>query len=105
MSWGLVILFPFCLMTFYFTGFSISLTSQIGFEEGWDRKLIKPLIVGGVLIFGILPSLGLGITAYAISRQFVYALMAVSIGMSLVTGAMLNLTVDIIRKIELKELG
>lgn len=59
----------------------------------------------GVLIFGILPTLGLGFTAYVVSHQFVYALSVISIGMCLVTAVMLNLSLDIIRRLELKELG
>lgn len=104
LSWGLVLFFPFCLIAFYITGFAISLTAQVGFEEGWDRKLVKPLIIGGVLVFGIFPSLALGVTAFAVSRQFVYAMMGMSIGMALVTAVLLNLTLDIISRVELKDI-
>ncbi|WP_439481333.1 putative ABC exporter domain-containing protein [Cyclobacterium plantarum] len=103
LSWGLVLFFPFCLLAFYISGFAISLTAQVGFEEGWDRKLVKPLIIGGVLVFGILPSLALGITAFVVSGQFVYAMLGTSIGMALVAAVLLHLSLDIISRVELKE--
>ncbi len=103
LSWGLIPLFIFCIMAFYLSGFAITLSTNVGFDEGWDRKLIKPLIIGGVLIFGILPAIGAGVFTFIISKQFVYALLAIAIGMSIVTAVMLNLTFDIIRRVEFKE--
>lgn len=104
LNYWLIILFPLCLVLFYATGFGIALTTQVGFDEGWDRKLIKPLIIGGVLIFGIAPSLGAGFFAFMISNQFVFALLGISLGMSIVTAVMLHVTLDIISRLEFKEL-
>ena len=103
LSWGLMLLFPFCLVTFYIAGFTITLTTQVGFDEGWDRKLIKPLIVGGVFLFGILPSLAAGVFAYIISKQVVYAFLATGMGMTLVAAVMLHVSLDIVSRLEFKE--
>jgi hypothetical protein len=104
LNWGLIILFPYCMVAFYLTGFAITLTTQVGFEEGWDRKLIKPVIIGGVFLFGILPSLGAGLFGYIISSQFIYGLLGVSMGIFIVAAVMLHVTLDIISKVEFKEM-
>jgi hypothetical protein len=104
LSLGLIILFPVCMVMFYSTGFSIALTTAVGFDEGWDRKLIKPLIIGGVFFFGIAPALGAGFIAYIISQQFVYALLGTCIGLSIVAAIMLHVTLDIISRLEFKEI-
>jgi hypothetical protein len=104
LHWLLILLFPFCLISFYLTGFAIVLSTQIGFDEGWDRKLIRPLIVSGVLIFGILPAIGVGVFAYLLTSQFVWGMLGICIGMTLVAGIMLHVTLDIISRLEFKEI-
>ncbi|MGY6520991.1 MAG: putative ABC exporter domain-containing protein [Mongoliitalea sp.] len=103
LSWGLIIIFPLLLGMYYITGFSIALVTHVGFDEGWDRKLVRPLIIGGVVLFGVLPSIGVGFFTYLISSQTVYGMLGMAIGMSLVTGIMIHLTYDIISKVEFKE--
>lgn len=102
-SLGLMVLFPLCLLAFFLTGLSVSLVSSVGFEESWDRKLIKPLIIGGVFLIGIFPSLGLGIMLYALSKQFVFGLLAATLIMSFVAAIMLHVMLDILERVELKE--
>lgn len=104
LNWGLIILFPYCMVAFYLTGFAITLTTQVGFEEGWDRKLIKPIIIGGVFLFGILPALAAGLFGFIISSQFIYAMLGVSMGIFIVASVMLHVTLDIISKVEFKEM-
>ncbi|MFD2202587.1 putative ABC exporter domain-containing protein [Shivajiella indica] len=104
LSIGLILLFPLCMVMFYSTGFAIALSTVVGFDEGWDRKLIKPLIIGGVFIFGIAPSLGAGFFSYLVSQQFVYALLGTSVGMIIVAAIMLHVTLDIISRLEFKEM-
>lgn len=104
LSLGLIILFPLVMIMFYSTGFAIALTTAVGFDEGWDRKLIKPLIIGGVFTFGLAPALGSGIFAYIISQQFVYGLLGICIGMGIVASIMLHVTMDIISRLEFKEM-
>lgn len=103
LSWGLILLFPLVMQFFYLTGFGITLVTHVGFEEGWDRKLIRPLIIGGVAFFGILPSLAAGLFTYIISQKVVFAFLGLSLGMSIVTAIVLHLTMDIISKVEFKE--
>jgi hypothetical protein len=104
LSWGLILLFPICLLAFYLTGFAITLTTQVGFDEGWDRKLVRPVIVVGVILFGILPSVAAGFFGYFITDKFVYGMLGISIGMVLVATLMLHLTLDIISRVEFKEM-
>jgi len=62
----------------------ITLIPQIGLDEGWDRVLIKPFMIGGILLFGLIPT---GIAFYhsfAVSKQFVWALLTLSVGMTFV---------------------
>ncbi|WP_194777616.1 putative ABC exporter domain-containing protein [Pararhodonellum marinum] len=103
LHWGLIPTFLLVLIEFYLSGFAIMLTTQVGFQEGWDRKLMKPLIIGGVFIFGILPALGMAIFVFIVTKQTVFAFLALSIGMAIVSGVLLNLTLDIIKRVELKE--
>jgi hypothetical protein len=104
LSLGLIMLFPICMLCFYICGFSINMTIKLGFDEGWDRKLVRPLIIGGVLIFGILPSLGSGFFVAIISRQFVYGILGLSLGMGLVAAVMLHVAFDVISRLEFKEM-
>jgi len=103
LDWGLLLMFPICLLTFYFTGFAISLTTHVGFEEGWDRKFIKPLITGGVLIFGILPAVAMGIFVYIVSKQFAYGMWGIGFIMTIVAAVMLHVSLDLIKRVEFKE--
>jgi hypothetical protein len=102
-SLGLIVLFPICLLAFYLTGLSISLVSMVGFEESWDRKLIKPLIIGGVFMVGIFPSIGFGIMLFALSKQVVYGFLAIMLIMTFVALVMLHVMLDILERVELKE--
>lgn len=104
LSLGLIILFPICMVCFYVCGFSINMTVKLGFDEGWDRKLVRPLIIGSVLFFGILPSLGSGFFVAIISRQFVYGMLGISMGMGLVAAVMLHVAFDVISRLEFKEM-
>lgn len=100
---GLILMFPFCLLTFYFTGFAISLTSVVGFEEAWDRKFVNPLITGGVLIFGVLPALAMGVFVFIVSKQFAYGMWGIGFIMAVVAAIMLHVSLDLIKRVEFKE--
>jgi hypothetical protein len=103
LSLGLIVLFPLVLTLLYITGVGISLITVVGFEEGWDRKLIRPLIIGGIFLFGMLPSLAAAGFSYLISKQLVFALLGFGIGITFVTAVMLHVCMDVISKIEFKE--
>lgn len=100
----LAVLFPLSMVFSYLTGFSINLVTQVGFDEGLDRKLVRPLIIGGVIFFGILPSLGLAFFTTVLSRQMVYGFAALNIGMGLVAAVMLHVAMDVISRLEFKEM-
>jgi len=103
LDWGLLLMFPLCLLTFYFTGFAISMTSHVGFEEEWDRKFVKPLITGGVLVFGILPAVAMGFFVFIISKQFAYGMWGIGLFMTVVAAVMLHVSLDLIKRVEFKE--
>lgn len=103
LDWGLLLMFPLCLLTFYFTGFAISLTTHVGFEEGWDRKFVRPLITGGVLFFGVLPALAMGMFVFIVSKQFAYGMWGIGLMMAVVAAIMLHVSLDLIKRVEFKE--
>ncbi len=104
LHWLLIPLFPLALLCFYLTGFAIMLSTHAGFDEGWDRKLIRPVIITGVMIFGVLPSIGIGIFVYLFTKQFVWGMLGMGIGMGILAGIMLHVTMDLISRLEFKEI-
>lgn len=103
LNWALIPLFLLGMAGFYLIGFSINLIPQIALEESWDRVLIKPLMIGGIFLFGIIPSGVVGIIIFAITKQFVFGLLALVIGIAFVTAILLHVTLDVIKKVEFKE--
>ncbi|WP_332914269.1 putative ABC exporter domain-containing protein [Algoriphagus boritolerans] len=53
-SLGLIPLFLVGIVVFYLIGFAVNLIPQVALDEGWDRKLIKPFMIGGIFLFGII---------------------------------------------------
>ncbi|WP_296703161.1 putative ABC exporter domain-containing protein [Algoriphagus sp.] len=100
---ALIPLFLLGMIGFYLIGFSINLIPQIALEESWDRVLIKPLMIGGIFIFGIIPSGVVSILVFALTKQFVFGLFALVLGIGFVTAILLHVTLDIIKKLEFKE--
>ncbi|MBB6328835.1 hypothetical protein FHS59_004494 [Algoriphagus iocasae] len=101
--WALIPLFLLGMFGFYLIGFAINLIPQIALEESWDRFLIKPLMIGGIFIFGIIPSGVIGIITFALTKQFVFALLALVIGVAFVTAILMHVTLDVIKRLEFKE--
>jgi hypothetical protein len=87
----------------YLIGFAINLIPQVGLDEGWDRKLIKPLIIGGIFIFGIMPVMGLSVIVFLITKQFVWTLFAGALGLSFLAAILLHVSLDVVKRIEFKE--
>ncbi|MEN2282374.1 putative ABC exporter domain-containing protein [Algoriphagus sp. SE2] len=102
-NWALIPLFLLGMVGFYLTGFSINLIPQIALEESWDRVFIKPLMIGGIFLFGIIPSGIVSILVFALTKQFVFGLLALVLGIGFVTAILLHVTLDIIKKLEFKE--
>jgi amino acid transporter len=61
-------------------------------------------MIGGVLLFGLVPSGIASIIAFAISKQFVWALLTLSAGMTFVALILVHVTLDILKRLEFKEL-
>ncbi|MFM7630146.1 MAG: putative ABC exporter domain-containing protein [Algoriphagus sp.] len=102
--WGLILFFPLGMIFSYLIGLGLNLIPQIGLDEGWDRILIKPLMIGGISLFGLLPSLFIAILFFAISKQFVYGLAVGVLGLGAVAGLLLHVSLDILKRLEFKEL-
>ena len=96
-------LFLIAVPAVYLVGFGINLISQVALDEVWDRKLIKPFMIGGVLLFGILPTLAFTIIAMVVSKQFVWALGAGTMGMCFVAAILLHVSLDVLKRLEFKE--
>jgi len=102
--WGLILFFPLGMIFSYLIGLGLNLIPQIGLDEGWDRILIKPLMIGGISLFGLLPSLFIAILFFAITKQFVYGLAVGVLGLGVVAGLLLHVSLDILKRLEFKEL-
>ncbi len=103
LNWGLIPLFLLGMAGFYLIGFAINLIPQIALEESWDRILIKPLMIGGIFIFGIIPAGVVGIFTFVLTKQFVFALLALVIVVAFVTAILMHVTLDVIKRVEFKE--
>lgn len=104
LDWLVIPSFLIGIIAFYLTGLGINLIPQIGLDESWDRVLIKPLMIGGILLFGLIPAGIASIVAFAVSKQFVWALLTLSVGMSIVALILVHVTLDILKRLEFKEL-
>ena len=87
----------------YLIGFAINIIPQVGLDEGWDRKLIKPFMIGGFIFFGVIPPVILSIIVFVITRQFVWTLLTGVVGLSIVAAILLHVTLDVMKRIEFKE--
>jgi hypothetical protein len=100
----LILLFPLGMIFSYLIGLGINLIPQIGLDEGWDRILIKPLMIGGIIVFGLVPTLFLSSALLGATGQFVYGLGAGVIGLGLVAAVLTHVTLDILKRLEFKEM-
>ena len=104
LDWLVIPSFLIGIIAFYLTGLGINLIPQIVLDEGWDRVLIKPLMIGGILLFGLIPAGIVSIIAFVVSKQFVWTLLTLSVGMSFVALILVHVTLDILKRLEFKEL-
>ena len=103
-SWWLVLLFPLGLIFSYLIGLGVNMIPQVGLDEGWDRILIKPLMIGGILVFGILPTLVFTGLVMGITGNFSYGFGVAVLGLGLVASILMHVTLDILKRLEFKEL-
>ncbi|WP_192348896.1 putative ABC exporter domain-containing protein [Algoriphagus sp. Y33] len=95
--------FLFATIEVYLVGFGINIIPQISLDEGWDRKLIKPFMIGGIVLFGFIPSLAFSILAFIASKQFVWALFGGTFGMFFVAAILMHVTLDVLKRLEFKD--
>jgi hypothetical protein len=100
----LILIFPLGMIFSYLVGLSVNLIPQVGLDEGWDRILIKPLMIGGIIIFGLIPSFILSLIVLALSDQFVLGLLAMVIGLGFVSAILIHVTLDVLKRLEFKEM-
>lgn len=103
-SWLLIPLFLVGIVVFYLIGFAINLIPQVALDEGWDRKLIKPIMIGGIFLFGIIPTVILSVLIFIITKQFVWMLLTCVVGMTLVAAILLHVSLDVLKRLEFKEM-
>ncbi len=102
-SIGLIPMFLTGMVACYLTGFALNLIPQIALEESWDRFLIKPLMIGGIILFGIIPAIILSILVFAFSDQFVWGLFAGVLVICFVAAILVHVTLDVLKRLEFKE--
>ncbi len=100
---ALIPLFVVTMLACYLTGLAINLIPQIGLDEGWDRKLIKPFLLGGIFLFGIIPTLILSVIVGIAAKQFVWVLLVAAVGMTFISAILLHVCLDVLKRLEFKE--
>jgi hypothetical protein len=103
-SWWLALLFPLGLIFSYIIGLGVNMIPQVGLDEGWDRILIKPLMIGGIIVFGIVPTLFFAGLILGITGNFSYGFGVAVLGLGLVASILIHVTLDILKRLEFKEL-
>ena len=103
-SWWLTLLFPLGLIFSYIIGLGVNMIPQVGLDEGWDRILIKPLMIGGIIVFGIVPTLFFAGLILGITGNFSYGFGVAVLGLGLVASILIHVTLDILKRLEFKEL-
>ena len=103
LNWFIIPLFLFATIEIYLVGFGINIIPQIALDEGWDRKLIKPFMIGGIVLFGLVPAFAFSVVAFIASKQFVWALFGGTFGMFFVAAILMHVTLDVLKRLEFKE--
>ncbi|MFC3415608.1 putative ABC exporter domain-containing protein [Algoriphagus hitonicola] len=97
-------LFILGILISYLIGLSINLIPQIALEESWDKKLIKPLMIGGIFLFGIIPTLIFAVIIFVFLKQFVWMLLVMVLGMGILSAILVHVVLDVLKKLEFKEI-
>jgi len=103
-NFWLILLFPLGLIFAYVIGLAVNLIPQVGLDEGWDRVLIKPLMIGGIVIFGIVPTLFFSGLLFGVTGKFVFGFGAAVLGLGFVASILMHVALDILKRLEFKEL-
>lgn len=102
--WLTIPLFLLLTIEMYLIGFGINIIPQVALDEGWDRKLIKPVLIAGIFIFGMLPALGISVFVFVITKKFVWTLLAASVMCFFIMAILMHVTLDVLKRIEFKEI-
>ena len=103
-NFWLIVLFPLGLIFAYVIGLAVNLIPQVGLDEGWDRVLIKPLMIGGIVIFGIVPTLFFSGLLFGVTGKFIFGFGAAVLGLGFVAAILTHVALDILKRLEFKEL-
>jgi len=103
LNWYLIPLFLAATLEVYLIGFGVNLIPQISLDEGWDRKLIKPFMIGGIVLFGLIPAFAFSVIAFIVSKQFVWALFGGTFGLFFVAAILMHVALDVLKRLEFKE--
>lgn len=100
----LILIFPLGMIFSYLVGLAINLIPQVGLEEGWDRILIKPLMIGGIFLFGLIPFFILSVIVLALTYQFFLGMLVMVLGLGFIAAILIHVTLDILKRLEFKEI-
>ena len=103
-NYWLIVLFPLGLIFAYVIGLAVNLIPQVGLDEGWDRVLIKPLMIGGIVIFGIVPTIFFSGLLFGITGKFIFGFGAAVLGLGFVAAILTHVALDVLKRLEFKEL-
>lgn len=104
LNWFIAPLFLFAIIEVYLVGFGVNIIPQIALDEGWDRKLIKPFMIGGIVLFGLVPAFAFSVVTFIVSKLFVWALFGFTFGMFFVAAILMHVTLDVMKRLEFKEI-
>lgn len=103
-NYWLIVLFPLGLIFAYVIGLAVNLIPQAGLDEGWDRVLIKPLMIGGIVIFGLVPTLFFSGLLFGITGKFIFGFGAAVLGLGFLAAILTHVALDVLKRLEFKEL-
>ena len=103
-NYWLIVLFPLGLIFAYVIGLAVNLIPQVGLDEGWDRVLIKPLMIGGIVIFGLVPTLFFSGLLFGITGKFIFGFGAAVLGLGFLAAILTHVALDVLKRLEFKEL-
>ena len=103
-NYWLIVLFPLGLIFAYVIGLAVNLIPQVGLDEGWDRLLIKPLMIGGIVIFGLVPTLFFSGLLFGITGKFIFGFGAAVLGLGFLAAILTHVALDVLKRLEFKEL-
>lgn len=103
LHWLNIPIFLLLTLELYLIGFGINLIPQVALDEGWDRKLIKPVMIAGIVIFGLIPAFGVSLLVFILTKKFVWTIFAASVICFFIAAILMHVTLDVLKRLEFKE--